>query len=173
MTETRPTQEDLDRAAVFATEYLDEPERCSHSALVMARCYLDLAAENKALEERVRRYATIVHRLACASGTSAAAHPPTYIIEAALVDAAQEALAAKAGDPPVEGPEGPFPDFFGIRKETDTRASRRRAYVRDKAPVILAGIAACSDWEGATWDNQRARALEQAGLIFDETEPRE
>lgn len=50
----------------------------------------------------------------------------------------------------------------------DQSADARRDYIRQHAPTILAGLAANANGRGS-WNELRAEAKEQAGLLFDET----
>ena len=187
MTETRPTPVDFVNAkhAARSTRSYDYREQN------LARCYLALAAENKTLEERVRALRDAISEARASAPVGGTC---------ARLNGALAADDAKAGDPPVAEPaicvrcgatgevsdecefwqdppvaslpgQGELPANLerDLRQVTgDNRASRRRAYVRDKAPVIFSGQ--LQALEDATLSDLRKLAIEQAGLIFDETE---
>lgn len=166
MTETqRPTQEEREHALEYA-------ERAAFKTWAngderrLARVTLALAAENKALEGRVQRLLGVINDAyddteetymrmtlskAIADDAKAAGEPTE-----ALRCVGQLALWC-----PVHG-KGSCPET----DQKDDRASRRRAFVRKHAArffrsYIKAGYATLLS---------RANAIEQAGLIFDETE---
>lgn len=58
----------------------------------------------------------------------------------------------------------------GAEARKKLRARAREEYVRSHAPTVFAGL--CSDKvEWSSWETQLAKAVELAGLLFDETEP--
>lgn len=172
MTETRPTQEDMARDLEPYAREVAEDDRRPWAQRRLAECFLHLAAENKALEERVRRARELVE------GIDTIAMSPQHALEIEWAIRALAADDAKAAELPVAEPERIPPEqleratIHGFREPTDDRADRRRAYVRDKAPVLM-GALMRNEPACPSWDRRRKQAIEQAGLIFDETEQSE
>ena len=179
-----PTPEDFARAE--ATARLDFPGRSDVLAIANLACCFRASRANEArLEERVRALreamaeiipASSAQRMRALARNALKADDAKVAGEQECEHASRETRFEWCSDcgagPHLLDSEDPntHPAVIANVREQD-RASRRRAYVKKHAPAFLKALMpGISHLASDTLGSRRAIALEQAGLIFDETE---